>query len=65
VCLKAAAADAMHPKEESKGHDASYFIDWPSWRPKLISPLSMRMLKPQVGLLQTQALYVIGAPSRP
>ena len=27
-----------------------------SSRPRLISPLSMRMLNPQVGLLQTQAL---------
>jgi hypothetical protein len=33
--------------------------------PRLISPLSIRKLNPQSGLLQTQALYMIGAPSLP
>jgi hypothetical protein len=37
----------------------------PTDRPKLISPLSIRKLKPQSGLLHTHALNVIGAPSRP
>jgi hypothetical protein len=37
----------------------------PIARPSEISPLSMRRLNPQSGLVQTQALYVIGAPSRP
>jgi hypothetical protein len=42
-----------------------YLCDWPTDRPKLISPLSIRKLNPQSGLLQTHALYVMGAPSLP
>ena len=33
-----------------------YLCDCPTDRPKLISPLSMRKLKPQSGLLHTHAL---------
>lgn len=40
-------------REESR---VVYFCDWPIVRPKLISPLSMRMLNPHSGLLQTHAL---------
>lgn len=50
---------------EVMGVAETYFRDWPRGRPKLISPLSIRMLNPHVGLVQTQALYVMGAPSRP
>jgi hypothetical protein len=42
-----------------------YLCGCPTDLPKLISPLSIRKLKPQSGLLQTQALYVMGAPSLP
>ena len=42
-----------------------YFTDVLMSLPTLISPLSIRMLKPHSGLLQTQALYWIDAPSRP
>jgi len=42
-----------------------YLCDCPTDRPKLISPLSIRKLNPQSGLLHTHALYVMGAPSRP
>jgi hypothetical protein len=39
-----------------RGCERSYLLDGPMARPRLISPLSMRTLKPQVGLVQTQAL---------
>lgn len=45
--------------------DRCYFTDVLMSRPTLISPLSIRMLNPQSGLLHTHALYVMGAPSRP
>ena len=42
-----------------------YLVESPMVLPKLISPLSMRMEKPQTGLEQTQALYLMLAPSLP
>ena len=37
-------------------NERGYFELWPIVRPKEISPLSIRMLNPQSGLLHTQAL---------
>jgi hypothetical protein len=42
-----------------------YFWEDSGGLPKLISPLSIRMLNPQFGLVHTQALYRIEAPSLP
>jgi len=59
---------AMRPPVIRRGLRSArgcYLCDCPTDRPKLISPLSMRKLNPQSGLLQTQALYVMGAPSLP
>lgn len=46
--------DPEWPKEAASGH--GYLKLCPIDLPKVISPLSMRMLKPQSGLEQTQAL---------
>ena len=48
-----------------KGTRSRHLCEWAMTRPKLISPLSIRRLNPHSGLLHAQALYVIGAPSRP
>ena len=56
---------ASRPRCLPRVHAPSHLCDWPMVRPKLISPLSMRMLNPHSGLLHTQALNVMGAPSRP
>jgi hypothetical protein len=47
------------------GSDATYFWEEEMGFPKLISPLSIRMLNPHSGFVQTQALYRMVAPSRP
>jgi len=55
----------MRKVSESLAGRASYLTLWPMTRPNEISPLSIRMLKPQSGLVQAHALYLMGAPSRP
>jgi hypothetical protein len=52
-------------RDRGCANEGGYFELCPIVRPNEISPLSIRMLNPQSGLLHTQALYVIGAPSRP
>src|SRR6185295_16928664 len=61
TCRRRAPEIGRYPSRMER----DYFWDWPTILPRLISPLSMRTLNPQVGFVQTQALKVIGAPSRP
>ena len=49
------AGDGALARQEQR-RPRAYLKDWPSVRPIEISPLSIRRLKPQSGLLQTHAL---------
>jgi hypothetical protein len=44
------------PRDRRCANERGYFELWPMVRPKEISPLSIRMLNPQSGLLHTHAL---------
>jgi hypothetical protein len=52
-------------EDEAQKNNFFYFVERPMVFPKLISPLSILTEKPQLGLVQTQALYLMLAPSLP
>jgi hypothetical protein len=63
--VRAALSHPAASVADSTGIEFTYLKLCPIVRPNEISPLSIRMLNPHSGFVHTQALYVIGAPSRP